>query len=127
MALKEKRYKYIEDVVEDYLLLQDEKIELPLTIERFTKKQDILLSGIEEAVIDTDVAEDLFKAYSQIKKSEERMEEANEELKEVEEILKGFLASIPGRQLSYERKDNQEKIKITHLFWLEDGVIKSNR
>ena len=127
MALKEKRYKYIEDVVENYIRLQDERMELPLTIERFTKKQDILLSEIQEAVIDTDDAEDLFKAYSQIKKSEERLEEANEEFKEVEEILKGFLATIPGHQLSYERKDDQEKIKVTHLFWLEDGMIKSNR
>ena len=127
MAIKEKKYKYIEDVVEDYLRLLDERMELPLTIERFTKKQDILLSEIEEAVIDTDDAEDLFKAYCQIIKTEERMEEANEELKDVEEILKGFLATIPGHQLSYERKDAQEKMKITHLFWLEDGVIKSNR
>ena len=127
MALKEKRFKYIEDVVENYIRLQDERMELPLTIERFTKKQDILLSEIQEAVIDTDDAEDLFKAYSQIKISEERLEEANEEFKEVEEILKGFLATIPGHQLSYERKDDQEKIKITHLFWLEDGMIKSNR
>ena len=127
MALREKKYKYIEDVVEDYIRLQDEKIELPLSIEKFKKKQDILLSEIEEAVIDTDDAEDLFKAHSQIKKTEERMQEANEELKEVEEILKGFLASIPGHQLSYERKDDLEKMKITHLFWLEDGVIKSNR
>src|SRR5688572_21987333 len=127
MALREKKYKYIEDVVEDYIRLQDEKIELPLLIEKFKKKQDVLLSEVQEAVIDTDDAEDLFKAHSQIKKSEERMEEANEELREVEEILKGFLTTIPGHQLSYERKDDQEKMKITHLFWLEDGVIKSNR
>lgn len=127
MALREKRYKYIEDVVEDYIRLQDEKIELPLLIEKFKKKQDILLSEIPDMVIETDDAEDLFKAHSQIIKSEERIEEANEELREVEEILKGFLASIPGHQLSYERKDDTEKMKITHLFWLEVGVIKSNR
>lgn len=127
MALKEKRYKYIEDVVEDYIRLQDEKIELPLLAEKFKKKQDVLFSEISTTVIPTDEAEDLFKAYSQIKKSEERLEEANEELKEVEEILKGFLASIPDHQLSYERKDDNEKMKITHLFWLEDGAIKSNR
>lgn len=127
MALREKRYKYIEDVVEDYIRLQDEKIELPLMIEKLKKKQDILFSEIPDKVIPTDDAEDLFKAFSQIKKSEERLMETNEEITEVEEVLKSFLASIPGHQLAYERKDDLEKMKITHLFWLEEGLIKSNR
>jgi seryl-tRNA synthetase len=127
MALREKRYKYIEDVVEDYIRLQDERIELPLAIEKAKKKQEMLFSEIPDKVIQTDDAEDLFKAFSQVKKSEERLAETNEEITEVEEILKGFLAAIPGHQLAYERKDDLEKMKITHLFWLEDGVIKSNR
>ena len=127
MALREKRYKYIEDVVEDYIRLQDERIELPLAIEKAKKKQDILFSEIPDKVIQTDDAEDLFKAFSQAKNSEERLVETNEEITEVEEIFKDFLACIPGHQLAYERKDDLEKMKITHLFWLEDGVIKSNR
>jgi uncharacterized protein YaaR (DUF327 family) len=107
--------------------LQDERIELPLAIEKAKKKQDILFSEIPDKVIRTDDAEDLFKAFSQLKKSEERLAETNEEIAEVEEVLKSFLASIPGHQLAYERKDEMEKMKITHLFWLEDGGIKSNR
>ncbi len=125
MALK--RYKYVEALVEDYLNLQDEKMDLPLLIEKFKKKQDVLLSKVPEAIIETEEAEDLFKAYSQIKKTEERLEEANAELDEVEEILKGFLATIPGHQLSYERKDDLEKLKIRHLFWLENGMIQNSR
>ena len=127
MATREKRYKYIEDVVEDYIRLQDERIELPLAIEKAKKKQEILFSEIPDKVIQTDDAEDLFKAFSQVKKSEERLLETNGEITEVEDILKGFLASIPGHQLAYERKDDLEKMKITHLFWLENGTIKSNR
>ena len=38
MAIKEKRYKYVEDVVEDYLYLQDERVELPLTLKKLKDK-----------------------------------------------------------------------------------------
>ena len=127
MALKEKKYKYIEDVLEEYILLQEEKSQLSLSVEKAKKKQEALLSDIEETVIKTDDAEDLFKAYTQVKKIEEKLAETEEELKEVEDVIRNFLRTIPEHQLAYDRKDDQEKTKITHMFWLEEDVVQTSK
>ena len=105
MALKEKKYKYIEDVLEEYILLQEEKVELFSSIEKGKRKHESLLSEIEDTVIKTDDAEDLFKLYTQVKKIEEKLAETEEELREVEDVLRSFLKTIPEHQLAYERKD----------------------
>lgn len=127
MAVKEKRYKYAEDVIEDYLRLTDEQIEIPLLIEKAKKKQEALFADLKGNVVKKDDAEDLFKLFMQIKRHEDRKEELREDMAEVEDILKQFLNSINGRQLAYEKKDDVEKLKITYLFWLENGIIRCNR
>ena len=125
--MKEKKYKYIEDVIEDYLQLQDEQIEIPLMVAAATEKQVSIMDDVTGNVLRKGDAEDMFKVFTQIKKIEERKVEIAMELEEVESILKAFLLFINGNQLGYERKDEVEKQKITYLFWLEEGVIKCNR
>lgn len=125
--MREKRYKYIEDVIEDYLQLVHEKIELPLVIARAKEKQITQLDAVTGNVVKKGDAEDLFKIYSQIRKHEERQLELRIELEEVEFTLREFLSFIEGKQLAYERKDETEKQKVTYLFWLNDGVIQCNR
>jgi hypothetical protein len=125
--MKEKRYKYAEDVVEDYLRLTDEKIEIPLLISAAKEKQITLLDGVNGNVLRKGDVENLFKLYMQIRKYDERQVELIAELGEVEFTLREFLSFIEGNQLAYEKKDDVEKQKITYLFWLEDGVVKCNR
>jgi len=125
--MKEKSYKKIEDVVEDYLRLTDERIEIPLAISAAKEKQISLLDGLNGNVLKKGEAENLFKVYMQIRKSEERQLEILGELSEVEFTLREFLSFVEGNQLAYEKRDEVEKQKITYQFWLENGVIKCNR
>jgi hypothetical protein len=125
--MKAKPYKKIEDVVEDYLRLTDERIEIPLAISAAKEKQISLLDGLNGHVLKKGEAENLFKVYMQIRKSEERQLEIVAELSEVEFTLREFLSFVEGNQLAYEKRDDVEKQKITYQFWLEDGVVKCNR
>jgi hypothetical protein len=125
--MKEKTYRKVEDVVEDYLRLTDEKIEIPLAIAKAKEKQILLLDALNGNVLKKGEAEGLFKVYMQIRKSEERQLEIGGELDEVEFTLREFLLFIEGNQLAYEKRDEVEKQKITYLFWLEDNVVKCNR
>lgn len=125
--MKEKKYKYVEDVIEDYLQLTDEQIEIPLIIAQAREKQISLMDDVSGNVLKKGDAEDVFKVFMQVKKSEERKAEIEMELKDLEDLLKEFLYFINGNKLGYERKDELEKQKVTYLFWLEEGVIKCNR
>ncbi len=125
--MKDKKYKYLEDVIDDYILLSDEKIEIPLLIEKAQKKFQQNLSS-ESAIIYTPTqAEYLFKYHSQARKLEERKNELNEELAEVENLLREFLVSLNGGKISYEKKDDTDKSKITFLFWVEGDRVMCNR
>ena len=125
--MKDKKYKYLEDILDEYINLQDELIEIPLLMEKSQKKFDQNLSSDPDPVYKQDDAQDLYKAYLSIRKHEERKNEINEELAEVEGLLKGFLTSLNKGRISYEKKDDNDKSKITFLFWLEDDKIKCNR
>ncbi|HVG11567.1 MAG TPA: hypothetical protein VM843_01130 [Flavisolibacter sp.] len=127
MALKEKRYKYVEDVIEDYMRLTDEGLELPLLLAKAEEKYISLQSDWNGNVVKKSDAEDAFKVFTQIRKLEDRRAEIKTEYAEVEQTLKAFLTFLNGQQLGYEKKDEVEKMKITYLFWLEDGQIKCNR
>ncbi|HEY0060195.1 MAG TPA: hypothetical protein VGB56_13750 [Flavisolibacter sp.] len=127
MALKEKRYKYVEDVIEDYMRLTDEGLELPLLLSRAEEKYISLQSDWNGNVVKKSDAEDAFKVFTQIRKLEDRRAEIKAEYAEVEQTLKAFLTFLNGHQLGYEKKDDVEKMKITYLFWLEEGQIKCNR
>ena len=125
--MKEKRYKYIDDVIEDYLQFQDEKKELPLMIINAKEKQISVLDNLNGAIVKKGDAEDLFKIYQQIRKHEERKVELISELEEVEFTLREFLSFLNGSQLAYERRDDGDKQKVTYLFWLDNGTIMCNR
>lgn len=125
--MKEKRPKSIDTVIEDYLQLSDEKLEVPLAIAAAREKKTAELQKLKGHVIKKSTADNLFKNYNQILKWQERQLEIVKELEEVEFTLREFLSFLEGNQLSYEKKDVAEKQKLTYLFWLEDGVIKSNR
>ena len=125
--MKDKRFKSIEAIVEAYLTLTDEKLEIPLAIAAAKEKKNDELSKTNGNTIKKSAAENLFKSYLQIRKWQERQLEILAELDEVEFTLREFLSFIEGNQLAYEKKDDTEKQKITYLFWLEDGIIKCNR
>ncbi len=125
--MKDKKYKYIEDVIDDYIQLLDEQIEIPLLIEKAQKKFSQNLSSEDGNIYTPVQAEYLFKYHSQVKKLEERKNELNQELSEVEGLIKEFLMSLNGGKISYEKKDDNDKSKITFLFWVEDGKVMCNR
>jgi len=125
--MKEKRYKYAEDLVDDYLSLTGEQIELPLLIAEIREKQITIMGDVSGHVLKKGDAEDVFKLFTQLRRAEERKEELQGELGEVEGLLKEFLQFIDGNQLAFEKKDDIDKQKITYLFWLEDGIVKCNR
>jgi hypothetical protein len=127
MATKEKRYKYVEDVIEDYLNLLDETNELPLSLKKVKDKFIALKEDLDGDVLDKEDAEDFFKLFNQERKIEEQKMELAQELAEVEDIFKQFLSYVDGHQITYEKKDEVEKSKITYLFWIENGEIKFNR
>jgi hypothetical protein len=125
--VKDKKYKYLEDILDEYINLHDELIEIPLLIEKSQKKFGQFLSADPDPVYKLDDAQELYKAHLSIRKHDDRKNEINEELAEVEGILKGFLSSLNNGRISYEKKDDNDKSKITFLFWLEDDKVKSNR
>jgi hypothetical protein len=125
--MKDKKHKYLEDLLDEYIDLQDEQLEIPVLIEKAQKKFGQYVSSDTDPIYKHSDAEDLYKVYMTIKKHEERKNEISEELAEVEDLLKGFLTSLNGGKVSYEKRDDNDKSKITFLFWLEDGQVKCNR
>lgn len=125
--MKEKKQKYAEDLIDGYIALSDEQKEIPLFIEKVQKKFDQHLSPEKDITYNSADAEDLFKFHNKITKYEERRKEVDEELAETENTLKEFLRFLQGGKISYEKKDDNDKSKITYLFWLEDEKVKCNR
>ena len=125
--MKDKKYKYLEDLLVEYIQLQDEQIEIPLLIEKAQKKFSQYLSTEPNPDYKQSDAEDLYKVHGVLNKLEERKNELVQELAEVEYLLKVFLATLNGGKVSYERKDDNDKSKVTFLFWLQDGQVQSNR
>jgi hypothetical protein len=124
---KDKRYKYVEELIEDYMRLTDEQIELPLLLAKAEEKHISLQSDWNGTVIKKGEVEDAYKVFLQIRKLEERRIAVQAEYAEVELLFRQFLTFLNDHQLSYEKKDDTEKTKITYLFWLEGGHIKCNR
>lgn len=124
--MKDKKYKYLDDVIEEYISLSDELIEVPLQVSKTREKYDTFLKDHGTEALKNDDTQHAFKIYTQLKKYEESKVELEEELREVEGVLKDFLRSLNGSKISYEKKDDN-KSKITFLFWLEGEDLKSNR
>ncbi len=124
--MKEKKYKNLNGLLEEYLMLEDEEIEVPLEIAKTNEKLESLNLKHGDAVLKPGEAENAFKIFTQIKKAEERKSELRMELADVENQLKEFLQSLNQNKITYEKKDDN-KNKITYLFWLEEGRVKCNR
>ncbi len=124
--MKDKKLKNIEDLIEDYIQLTDEQIEIPLLLDKAKAKHETFLAEHQNTTIKSNDAQDDFKIFSQIKKLEEQKKEFETELAEVEGSFKEFLQSINGNKISYEKRDDN-KNKMTFLFWLENDKIQSNR
>lgn len=125
--MKEKKYKYLEDLFDEYVQLSEEQIEIPLFIEKAQKKFDQHLAPQKDNTYKYSDAEDLFKFHNQLRKYEERTKELSDELAEAENALKEFLTALQGGKIAYERKDDSDKSKNTYLFWLEGDEVKCNR
>ncbi len=125
--MKEKKYKYYEDLIEEYLFLSDEIIEIPRLIEKNKEKLDTIIAGKAGTLLKSGDANDAYKIFLQNIKYNERKEEITEELKEIQETLKEFLKFIDGAQLAYKERDDEDKTKTTYSFWIEEDTIKSNR
>src|SRR6476660_8126915 len=104
--MKDRKYKYIEDVIEDYLSLHDEQIEIPLQLSKVNKKYEALINAQDGEVIKKGDLEDVFKVFLQSKKLEERQAEIKSEFVEIENYLKQFLSFIGGKQIAYEKWDD---------------------
>lgn len=124
--MRDKKYKHIEDLIEDYLQLNEEQIETSLQVTKLKEKQDAFFSGYQDTTIKTTDAQEGFKLFSQLKRLEERRKEVAGEILEAEAAMTEFLQRLNGSRISYEKKDD-DKNKLTFLFWIEGGQLKSNR
>lgn len=124
--MKDKKFKYIDDLVEEYIQLSDEQIEIPFQVNKLTEKLDVFVKDHENEVLKPDDAQQAFKIHMQLKKYAENKHELEEEMREIENQLKDFLKSLNNSKISYEKKDDN-KTKITFLFWMEGEELKSNR
>ena len=126
--MKVKKNKHIEDVIDVYITLLDEQIEIPVLIEKANEKYNQHVTGDNNSyVYKPGETDDLFKIFMQIKKHEQRKAQLAAEIAEAESTLKDFLAFLKGGKIAYEKKDDNSKSKITFLFWLEDGKVMCNR
>ncbi len=125
--MKAKKFKHIEDVIDVYINLLDEQIEIPILLEKANEKYSQHVTDNNSYVYKPGETEDLFKIFMQIKKHEERKEQLANEIGETEGTLKDFLAFLKGGKIAYEKKDDNSKAKSTFLFWLEDDKVMCNR
>jgi hypothetical protein len=125
--MRGKKYKYVEDLLDDYIQLVDEQIEQSLSFEKIQKKISLQVTPGNTIIYKPSEAEHLFKLFNQLAKLQERKLELVEEITETEGQLKEFLTILGGGKISYEKKDDNDKSKQTFLFWLEDGIVKCNR
>ena len=65
--MKDKKYKYYEDLVEEYLQLSDENLELPQLMEKNKEKLAGLVNEKAGTVLKSGEADDAYKIFLQIK------------------------------------------------------------
>lgn len=122
-----KKFKHLEDLLDDYITSLDEEKELPVLLQKAKDKFKHHFNDDITIPYKPKETEDMFRSFAQIKKHQERQAELSDAKTEIEDILKEFLSSLNGSKISYEKKDDSDKSKSTFLFWLEDDKIVSNR
>ncbi|HEX8461389.1 MAG TPA: hypothetical protein VF623_08160 [Segetibacter sp.] len=124
--MKDKKHKYLEDLIEEYLELTEEQAEIPVAVNKVTAHYQDFSKKHNGTVISADEAQYAFKVYSQLKKYNDRKEEIAAELKEVEDLLRDFLQFFDGHKISYEKKD-ENKVKTIFLFSVENGMLRCDK
>ena len=119
--------KHIEDILDVYITLLDEQIEISALIEKANEKYNQHVTDNNSYVYKPGETDDLFKIFTQRKKNEQRKAQLATEIAEAESTLKDFLAFLKGGKIAYTKKDDNSKSKIPVLFWLEDGKVMCNR
>lgn len=123
-----KKYKHINEAIEEYLRLSDEELELPLSIKKAIEKYNLHKEEHNTSTYDPRETDKMFKIFTNLRKYEERKAEVAEEFAEVEKALHDFLSFLKGGKISYETKSsNSRDKKITYLFWLQDDKVQCNR
>ena len=122
-----KKNKHFEVVIDEYINLLDEQIELPVLIQKANEKFIQHLTDDISYIYKPGETENMFKIFMQIKKYEDKMAQISDEIIGLENTLKSFLSLFKGGKVAHPKKENTGKSKITFLFWLEDGKIMSNR
>jgi hypothetical protein len=92
--MRDKKLKHIEDLIEEYIQLTDEQIEIPLSVAKLVEKQENFSRDYNQTTIKSSDAQDGFKIFVQMKKLEERKKEMEEELAEVEEVFSAFIQTF---------------------------------
>ena len=126
--MKEKKYKHINEAIEEYLRLSDEELELPVLIKKCQEKYIELKEDDNASAYTPGETDKMFRIFTQVQKYNDRKVEIAEELKSVEGTLRDFLTFLKGGKISYEKKGDTSKAKkITYQFWLKDGKVECNR
>jgi hypothetical protein len=125
--MKDKKYKHADDLIEDYLDLTKELEALSPLLAKEADEYKILLDKSGDDMYKKGDLDDIFKQYIHIKKLEEKKAEVTDDLEEVKMILKDFLSSLQGHQISYDRKEDGDKSKTTYIFWEEKGEVKTRQ
>lgn len=126
--MKERKNKHIDDVIEDYLTLTAEQLEVPLLISKALEKSDANKEEQSTKTYTPSETDKMYKLFSHVQEHEARQKEISEELAEVEKLLYDFLTFLKGGKISYKKKGDTHKAKsITYEFWLDDGRILCNR
>ena len=69
--MKEKKYKHVNEAIEDYLRLTDEELEIPVLVKKAHEKYNIQKEEHNSSTYDPGETEKMFKIYTQMKKFEE--------------------------------------------------------
>lgn len=126
--MKERKYKHVENVIQEYLKLTDEQLEVPLLLNKAQEKYELNKEEHNTSIYTPAETDKMFKIFSQVEEHEERKKEISAELAEVEKLLYDFLNFLKGGKISYKKKGDSNKSKsITYEFWLDDGKIQCNR
>ncbi len=126
--MKEKKYKHINEAIEEYLRLTDEELEIPVLIKKAHEKYDLHKEEHNTSTYDPGETDKMFKIFTQVKKYEDRKTEISAELATAEGTLRDFLSFLKGGKISYEHKGSTPKAKkITYLFWLKEDKVQCNR
>jgi hypothetical protein len=124
--MKDKKFKNLEDLFEGYSQLLEDETEANSSLEKARKKLAVYLSSEPNPVYKLSEGDDIYKAFLNIQKSENKLQDLKSEKVEFENLLKEFFGTLNGGKISFDKKED-DKVKSTFLFWLEEDQVKSEK